>query len=148
MKRQLQGIVGLLGIGILAACSAEVDPEAGIAGAEEEMVVAPGDGDALMQAPEEYVGARQVADDAERIEMSAEGASNISAPPQNLGKTCHAMCTVAKIDPNAWCPATMAGTGRTTFLGGCNKACNKADGDAASKLPPGCVIYQCNHTGC
>jgi hypothetical protein len=148
MQRQLQGIVGLLGIGIFAACSAEVDLEGDIAGAEEEMAIAPGDGEALMQAREEYVGAGQVADDAERIEMSAEGASNISAPPQNLEKDCYAICTVTKINPNVWCPPMMAGTGFPTLLGGCQRACSRADSDAASKLPAGCVINQCSHSGC
>lgn len=65
-----------------------------------------------------------------------------------LGKSCWATCTVQNVDPNVWCPSTISGYGSTSFLGGCTKACNKADGDAASKLPPGCVIYSCSHSGC
>jgi hypothetical protein len=46
------------------------------------------------------------------------------------------------------CPPNIGGFGNTTFLGGCNKACRKAEGDAASKLPAGCVINTCSFSGC
>jgi len=69
-------------------------------------------------------------------------------PVEQMGKVCYAACTVQKIDPAAMCPATINGYGNTTFLGGCNKACSKAQGDAAAKLPPGCVISTCSFSGC
>jgi hypothetical protein len=144
MKRQIWGIVGFFCIGIFAVCGAEVNAEASIVGAEEEMTIMPGDGEARMRA----VGAGQVADNAERIEMSAEGATNLSLPAPNLGTTCYAMCTVTNLDPKGWCPASIRGTGATTLQGECPRACNKADGNAAIKLPPGCLIKQCTHTGC
>ena len=67
---------------------------------------------------------------------------------QAQGKSCTATCTVQNYGTGT-CPATVVGYGRTTFLGGCNKACNKAIEDAYSKaLPAGCVIYQCGTDGC
>lgn len=66
--------------------------------------------------------------------------------PAALGKECKATCTVAAY--GAICPSTISGYGKTTFLGGCTKACNKARDDAASKLPVGCIINGCNLTGC
>lgn len=66
---------------------------------------------------------------------------------QAQGKQCWATCTVQSIS-GASCPATISGYGNTTFLGGCNKACNKAQGDATSKLPAGCVINSCSFSGC
>lgn len=76
-------------------------------------------------------------------DQSPEEAS-IAAPP---GKKCWATCTVINVGAGS-CPVTMGGYGNTTFLGGCNKACNKAKGDAASKLLPGCVINNCSFSGC
>lgn len=67
--------------------------------------------------------------------------------PAGLGKRCWADCTV-QADPGSMCPSNVGGYGNTTFLGGCNKACNKAQGDAASKLSPGCHIFRCSLTGC
>lgn len=64
------------------------------------------------------------------------------------GKVCYATCTVQTIDPAVVCPSTISGYGNTTFLGGCDKACRQARGDAASKLPAGCVINQCSQSGC
>jgi hypothetical protein len=69
---------------------------------------------------------------------------------QAQGKQCTATCTVVR-NPivAAWCPATVSGYGRTTFLGGCNKACNKAREQAqATALPEGCGIQQCSTSGC
>ncbi|WP_143195641.1 hypothetical protein [Archangium sp. Cb G35] len=66
---------------------------------------------------------------------------------QAQGKQCWANCTVQSIGGGS-CPATISGYGNTTFLGGCNKACNKAQGDAAAKLPAGCVINTCSFSGC
>lgn len=67
--------------------------------------------------------------------------------PAGLGKRCYATCSVISVGTTS-CPASMGGFGNTTFLGGCNKACRKAQGDAASKLPAGCVINTCNFSGC
>jgi hypothetical protein len=63
------------------------------------------------------------------------------------GKQCWASCTVQNIGGGS-CPSTISGYGNTTFLGGCDKACNKAQGDATSKLPAGCVINSCSFSGC
>lgn len=74
--------------------------------------------------------------------------ADVDGEVQQQGKVCYASCTVQQIDPAVTCPSTISGYGNTTFLGGCNKACDKARGDASSKLPAGCVINQCSHSGC
>ncbi|WNG15393.1 hypothetical protein [Cystobacter fuscus] len=68
---------------------------------------------------------------------------------QQQGKTCTVTCTVQNYGTGT-CPPTVTGTYSTTFLGGCNKACNKAREQATSRaLPPGCYIYQCDTgSGC
>ncbi len=68
-------------------------------------------------------------------------------PRPSLAKTCNVTCTVVALGSDP-CPTTISGTGATTFLGGCTKACNKARGDAATKLPVGCQINTCNKTSC
>lgn len=78
---------------------------------------------------------------------SPEGSAEEAGIIAPLGKKCWATCTVSNYGGGS-CPATVVGYGNTTFLGGCNKACNKAEGDAASQLPPGCVLYSCNLSGC
>jgi hypothetical protein len=60
-----------------------------------------------------------------------------------LGKWCNVSCSVVRVAPG-WCPDTIGGSGRTTFLGGYNKACEKAQHDAASKLQPHCRIHTCS----
>jgi hypothetical protein len=69
------------------------------------------------------------------------------AAPVTLGQECNATCTVVNLGAEM-CPETISGYGYTTFLGGCKKACKKARDDAASKLPEGCQINNCNLTGC
>ena len=66
---------------------------------------------------------------------------------QAQGKRCYAACSVVSVGASS-CPASIGGTGSTSLFGGCNKACNKAEGDAASKLPAGCVINVCSFSGC
>jgi hypothetical protein len=94
-------------------------------------------------------------------ESPAEGQPSITQPQDGeqaqvpheegkveaMGKRCNASCSVVSVGGTS-CPATIGGTGSTSFMGGCNKACNKAEGDAASKLPPGCAINVCNFSGC
>jgi hypothetical protein len=70
-----------------------------------------------------------------------------AAEPVALGHECNATCTVVNLGADM-CPETISGYGYTTFLGGCKKACKRARDDAASKLPVGCQINNCNLTGC
>lgn len=67
--------------------------------------------------------------------------------PTAFGKRCYATCSVVSVGAPS-CPPNISGFGSTSFLGGCNKACRKAQGDAASKLPAGCAINACNFSGC
>jgi len=67
--------------------------------------------------------------------------------PTAFGKRCYATCSVVSVGATS-CPPNISGFGSTSFLGGCNKACRKAQGDAASKLPAGCAINACNFSGC
>jgi len=87
--------------------------------------------------------------DVEAMGEIAPGSDWLTANPRPaaLGKECNATCTVASYGGSA-CPTTISGYGKTTFLGGCKKACSKARNDAASKLPAGCIINACNLTGC
>lgn len=60
-------------------------------------------------------------------------------------RNCSTVCTVEG-HPDLACPATIGGFGRTTFLGGCKKACGFARDDAAAKIAqafPGCVTSVC-----
>lgn len=75
------------------------------------------------------------------------GAAGGPTDPAGFGKRCYATCSVVSVGA-ASCPPDIGGYGNTTFLGGCNKACGKAQGDAASKLPAGCVINTCSFSGC
>lgn len=70
-----------------------------------------------------------------------------STDPTAFGKRCNASCSVVNVG-TGMCPATIGGYGSTSFLGGCNKACAKAQGDAASKLPSHCKIDTCSFSGC
>ncbi len=67
--------------------------------------------------------------------------------PQGLGKQCWVDCGVVNTGA-ASCPSRITGHGETTFLGGCGKACGKAEGDAASKLSAGCSLDNCTRRGC
>lgn len=87
----------------------------------------------------------QVAETA--IITDALGGSGGTTDPAGFGKRCYASCSVVSVGA-ASCPPNMGGFGNTTFLGGCNKACGKAQGDAAAKLPAGCVINTCSFSGC
>ena len=79
---------------------------------------------------------------------SSEAGNQVAGPiDPSFGKRCYAACSVVSVGAPS-CPASIGGFGNTTFLGGCNKACRKAEGDAASKLPAGCVINTCNFSGC
>ncbi|WP_437567766.1 hypothetical protein [Sorangium sp. So ce542] len=71
----------------------------------------------------------------------------VGSEAESLGKQCWADCTVVNVGA-ASCPSTIGGYGETKFLGGCKKACRRARGDAASKLPPGCKINNCSTSGC
>lgn len=59
---------------------------------------------------------------------------------------CKVHCTVAKVKQDAYCPPTIGGEDRTTFLGPCAKACGWARGNAQSKLGDGCVLDECSET--
>jgi hypothetical protein len=99
------------------------------------------------QAPADPSGVTSPAPDT--AEAPGTGTSaDVDGDVQQQGKVCYASCTVQRVDPAVTCPSTISGYGNTTFLGGCNKACDKARGDASSKLPAGCVINQCSHSGC
>lgn len=101
------------------------------------------------QQPTEQVPPGQEPGAAEEQPQAENSGETEEGNVQALGKSCSATCTVQKLDPNAWCPATVAGYGRTTFLGGCNKACDKALADARTQaLPAGCAIYSCSTSGC
>lgn len=91
--------------------------------------------------------AQKGAQAAEQEGVGPETGATGATDPAGLGKRCWADCTV-QADPGAMCPSNVGGYGNTTFLGGCNKACNKAQGDAAAKLSPGCHIFRCSLTGC
>ncbi len=67
--------------------------------------------------------------------------------PTAFGKRCYATCSVVSVGAPS-CPPNISGFGSTSFLGGCNKACRKAEGNAASKLPAGCAINACSFSGC
>lgn len=67
--------------------------------------------------------------------------------PHGLGKHCWVDCAVTNNGAMS-CPARVTGYGETTFLGGCQKACRKAEGDAASKLGAGCSLDNCSRRGC
>lgn len=71
----------------------------------------------------------------------------VADPRGLLGKKCYADCNVVNTGAPS-CPSRINGFGETTFLGGCAKACRKARGDAASKLPTGCSLGNCSTTGC
>lgn len=74
--------------------------------------------------------------------------NSASTDPRGLlGKKCYADCSVVNTGAPS-CPSRINGFGETTFLGGCAKACRKARGDAASKLPTGCSLGNCSTTGC
>jgi hypothetical protein len=77
----------------------------------------------------------------------ASGGTGGATDPTAFGKRCNASCSVVSVGA-ASCPTNIGGFGSTSFLGGCNKACRKAEGDAASKLPAGCVINNCSFSGC
>ena len=62
-------------------------------------------------------------------------------------KSCYATCTVQNVGSGT-CPDTVSGFGDGGILAGCRRVCRRAKGDAASKLPPGCQINQCNFSGC
>lgn len=99
--------------------------------------------------PTEQVPPEQQPGAAEEQPQEGNTGESEGGDVQAFGKTCTATCTVQKFDPNAYCPTSVVGYGRTTFLGGCNKACNKALEDARTQaLPPGCVIYSCSTSGC
>lgn len=113
-----------------AACSAEVSHT-----------------DAVAAYSAEPIGGSEVTNSS-TIEPEGDSSEEVGTATQALGKQCYANCTVAKVDASAECPSTISGYGETTFLGGCKKACRKARGDASSKLPSGCVINNCNTSGC
>ncbi|WP_437502480.1 hypothetical protein [Sorangium sp. So ce1099] len=94
--------------------------------------------------------AEALAGDEAATEDSAveDGATeDVGSAQQALGKECNVSCTVQNLGSGE-CPPTVAGYGSTSFLGGCGKACRKAEGDAMSKLPPSCAIYTCDRSGC
>jgi hypothetical protein len=146
--------VGIIGLAItsIAACGADTGGDAAdgqtIAPQSTELAVTPRADSARVEtqdtAAERQVGAE---DSAERSSAAAQEARSEDDTNDILGKSCTAICTVINLSATS-CPASIAGQGETTFLGGCGKACNKADGDASSKLPPGCAIYTCSHSGC
>ena len=78
-----------------------------------------------------------------------QGQTEEDGSVQAQGKTCRVVCTVQS-NGSAVCPATVTGLHSTTFLGGCNKACDKAREKAVSQaLPQGCTIYSCDSgNGC
>ena len=77
------------------------------------------------------------------------GGGGGSTDPTALGKQCWVDCAVVKSDPGGpVCPVRVTGYGKTTFLGGCGKACTHAEGDAASKLVAGCSLDNCTRRGC
>lgn len=78
---------------------------------------------------------------------AADGDGAATDPHGLLGKKCYADCSVVNTGAPS-CPSRINGFGETTFLGGCAKACRKARGDAASKLPTGCSLGNCSTTGC
>jgi hypothetical protein len=80
-------------------------------------------------------------------EGDAEQDGSATDPHGLLGKKCYADCSVVNTGAPS-CPSRINGFGETTFLGGCAKACRKARGDAASKLPTGCSLGNCSTTGC
>ena len=98
----------------------------------------------VAEAEQAETGGADTSCDASQDELAEDAPEDQSFLP---GKQCWATCTVTNLGSGV-CPATIGGYGRTTFLGGCGKACNKARGDAASKLPPDCVIYNCSYSGC
>jgi hypothetical protein len=57
-------------------------------------------------------------------------------------------CTVVKVQADAYCPNTISGYGRTTFLGSCAKARRRAREDARSQLGSGCALGTCSFSGC
>ena len=76
------------------------------------------------------------------------GGGGGSTDPTALGKQCWVDCSVKQWDPMVSCPVRVNGYGKTTFLGGCGKACTHAEGDAASKLTAGCSLDNCTRRGC
>ncbi len=150
MKHSLY--VGIIGLAItsMAACGADTGGDAadGQTRGPQPTDLAVREGSAPVEtqatAAEQQAG---TADSAETSSAAAQDARSEDDTNDILGKSCTAVCTVINLSATS-CPTSIAGQGETTFLGGCGKACRKADGDAASKLPPGCAIYTCSHSGC
>jgi len=85
-------------------------------------------------------------DEASANDAAPEGHEEVGTASQALGCVCDVHCTVAKVKPDAYCPSTIGGHGRTIFLGSCRKACDRARDNAKSKLVDGCVIDECSES--
>ena len=118
---------------VLSLCSVLTLAIAGCGGVEEETQPPPANAPAGENQPQ--------------VEPGAQEEAPTDGEVQAQGKRCNASCSVVSVGASS-CPTFIGGTGNTTFLGGCDKACRKAEGDAASKLPPGCAIHTCDFSGC
>ncbi|WP_437620341.1 hypothetical protein [Sorangium sp. So ce1151] len=139
--------VGISAVAMTAALMTACG-ETGVEGAEPEQGRAGDLGssdETAAAAPEGESGeAEAPAEDSAAEDGTSE---DVGSAQQALGKECNVSCTVQNLGSGV-CPPTVAGYGSTSFLGGCGKACRKAEGDAMSKLPAGCAIYSCDQSGC
>lgn len=119
---------------MLAACGADMSEPAPSATAQTPITGSQGGASVATSA----------ASDEDRIATDGSGGAT---DPTAFGKRCYASCSVVSVGTTT-CLPNIGGYGYTTFLGGCNKACGKAQGDAAAKLPAGCVINICSFSGC
>ena len=136
MRRILLLVCGVLGIGVIA-CSEVVD-DSTPTDESSEVDVAKGD------RPE--VGAAELAEPelAEPAEPAEPADDNVST----LAATCTQTCSAVYNSTGASC-GTFYGYGRTTFLGSCQKACNKAYENAAQQAAAvGCRLTYCTKSGC
>jgi len=133
MKYSWKFFVSPLAVSFIVACGAAGGDESD----QEQMD--PGAIEAKIETTA-FEGQAQEADTASLDALQSGGTQSLAK-----SKTCTATCTVINLG-TGFCPTTIGGTGTTTFLGGCTKACTRAREDAASKLPSGCIINNCDTT--
>jgi hypothetical protein len=121
------GITTLTVMLAAAACSAEVPNADTVAAESAELAVS----------PKETSSSSATLDD--------DSSEKVGTATQAL-KACSVTCSVTKVAGSAECPSTIYGDGTAGFLGSYTRACRRARGDAAAKLPAGCVIGGCSES--
>lgn len=136
MKPYVKLIAAMFAVGGIVACGAAGDSDV-----DSEVDDLTSEDAALNPEPQAVPAADDDAMTSNESSQDAIGSEGENA----FTKKCSATCTVVDLAPGdgIYCPATIGGYG-TNGWWSCTKACTKARADAASKLPSGCVINNCN----